>query len=118
VIGPEPLQRALTRAPDVLRAPVDAAVARLLGIDHEPELGRDLELVAAAGDGAPYKLLVRVRAVDLGGVEEGDAELERAIDRLESRRLIATAVGVRHPHATQSLRRYLQAVASQLSSIH
>ena len=46
-----------------------------------PNLVAMTSLVALALDGAADQLLVRVRPVDVGGVEEGDAELERAMQR-------------------------------------
>ena len=45
------------------------------------ELRRQHDLVATTGDRAADELLVRARAVHVGGVEEVDAELERAMDR-------------------------------------
>ena len=112
VIGRQAFERALTRAPDVLGASIDAPIAGVLSVDREPELGCDLELVPAPGDGTPHELLVRIGAVDLGGVEEADSKLERAIDRLQARRLITAAVGVGHPHAPQSLRGYVKSLAA------
>jgi hypothetical protein len=118
VIDAEALKRALAGPPDVLWASVRGPVARRVGIDHEPELGRDLELVALAGDGPPEELLVGVGAVDLGGVEKRDPQLERAVDRRQACLLVAGAVGPGHAHASQALGRYLQALASQSSSNH
>ncbi len=67
VVGAEPLQRAFDREADVRRAAVEPAAA---GVGHEPELGGQHDLVAAALEGAADELLVGVRAVDLGGVDE------------------------------------------------
>src|SRR5437763_800943 len=75
-------ERSVDRDPDVLRAAVgapDAAVA----VRDLAELRRQDDIVAPAPDCAPDELLVRVRAVDLGRVEEVDAELERTLDRAD-----------------------------------
>jgi predicted dehydrogenase len=45
------------------------------------ELGRDHDAVAVGADDAAEDLLAVARAVDVGGVEEGDAELEGAAQR-------------------------------------
>ena len=55
---------------------------------HVPELRRDHDLVAAAGDRLADELLVRDRAVHVGRVEEGDSELERALDRRDRLALV------------------------------
>jgi hypothetical protein len=49
-----------------------------LGVEAEPELGGDDHLVAVGGEGLTDELLVHERAVDLGGVEEGDARAAAA----------------------------------------
>ena len=78
-----------TRASDVLRAAVDAARRGVVRVAHEPELRREHDLVAAAGDRPADQLLVGERAVHVGGVEEGDAELERAVDRRDRLGVVA-----------------------------
>ena len=118
VPDPETLERALACAPDVLRAPVHAPVPGPGTVDREPELRRDLEPLAAARNRAPHQLLVRVRPVDLGRVQERDPEVQRAVDRLEPRALVAAAVGVRHAHAPEPLRRHLEPLASKRPSLH
>ena len=76
-VGPEPLERRLGDLLDVLRPAVQARrLGRLSGAEVEPELGGDDHLVAERGEGLADQLLVRERAVDLGGVEERDAALD------------------------------------------
>ena len=79
VVDAEPLQRGVARGPDVVGAAVDADPAAV-GVALVAELGGELDLVAAAGDGLADELLVGERAVHVGGVEEGHAEVERAVD--------------------------------------
>ena len=59
-------------------------------------------LVAAAGDGAPDELLVGAGAVHVGGVEEGHAELERAVDGARSTPPRRRAVELGHAHAAEA----------------
>ena len=72
---------------------------------HVAELGGEHDLVAAVGDRAADEPLVGERAVHVGGVEEGDAELERAVDRRDRLALVGRSVELRHPHAAESERR-------------
>ena len=79
VVGAEPLQGALDGGADVGRAAVEHAGAAS-GVRHQAELRRHHDLVAATLDGPPDQLLVEEGAVDLGGVEVGDAQVERPVD--------------------------------------
>ena len=91
-VGAEPLQGALDRGADVRRAAVEHAGAAA-GVRDEAELRRQHDLVAAALEGAADELLVGVGAVDLGGVDVGDAQVERPLDGAD--RLGVAAVGSR-----------------------
>ena len=57
-----------------------ALLARV-GVDVQAELGGDHHLVADRGERLADELLVRERAVDLGGVEERDAALDGCADQ-------------------------------------
>ena len=78
---PEPLQRRVGGLPDVLGAAGQARSARPSASKREPELGGDDDLVAERCEGFADEFLVDERAVDLGGVEEGDAALDRRPDQ-------------------------------------
>src|SRR5262249_31609914 len=118
VADAEALERSVDRAPDVLGAAVDAARPGARRVDREAELGGHLELVPTTGDRAPDEPLVGVWPVDLGGVEECHAELERAVDRPKARLLVALAVGPGHAHAAEALGGYLEPLASQSCPVH
>ena len=45
------------------------------------------------------EFLVGVRAVDLGGVDQGDAEVERAVDGADGFGVVGAGAGVRERHA-------------------
>ena len=79
MVNAEPLQRALDRGADVRRGAVDDA-GPATGVRHQAELRRHDDLVAATLDGPADQLLVEVRAINLGGVDVGDAQLERSVD--------------------------------------
>jgi hypothetical protein len=102
VVGAEALQRVLARLLDVLGAPVGGAAARVGGIADDPELRGQHDLVAAIGDRAPDEALVCVRAVDVGGVEEVDAQLDGAMDHGDRLVVVARAVELGHAHAAQA----------------
>ena len=91
------------------RAAVDAEELAVLAA-HVAELRREHDLVAAVGDRLADELLVRERAVHVGRVEEGDAELERAVDRRDRLASSAVAVELGHPHAAESERGDLESL--------
>ncbi|MNJ65227.1 hypothetical protein D3C77_612250 [compost metagenome] len=83
-----------------------AAVENLLFIvvaEGEAELGGDDHLIAHRCQGFAHHLFVQVRAVNLGGIEERDASVNRRSDQRNgflcvSRRAVAMA----QSHATQT----------------
>ena len=106
-VDAEALQRRLAGRADVLRLAADAEeLARRSA--HVPELRREHDLVAAAGDRLPDEPLVRAPAVHVGRVEEGDSELDRALDRRDRLTLVGGAVELGHPHAAEPERRDLE----------
>ena len=55
-----------------------------------------------AGDSAGDQLLVDHRTVELGGVQEVDAELQRPVDGGDRLALVGLAVERRHAHAAEA----------------
>ena len=96
VVGVEPAQRSFDGDADVLGAAVGPDSA---GVRHEPELGGEHHLVAAALEGAADEFLVGVGAVDLGGVDQGDAEVEGPVDGADGFGVVAAGPGVGGGHA-------------------
>ena len=117
MVGGEPPERAFHRLEDALRAAVGAGALLAVG-EAEAELGGDGHLVAAAGKGAAEQFLVRERAVDLGGVEEGAAEFDGAMQRGDRLRLVRRTVGLAHAHAAEADRRDFEALAAELAGGH
>ena len=78
--APRRCERRLAGLAHVLRVAADAEELAVLAA-HVAELGGDQRpLAGPLADRAADELLVRERAVHVGGVEEGHAELERAVD--------------------------------------
>jgi len=90
VVESEPLERALERFVHVLRAAVHLMAAVL--VEDVAELRREDDLVAAVGDRAADELLVLARAVDVGRVDQVDAEVERPVDRGDRLLFVGLAV--------------------------
>ena len=63
----------------------EAGLLAGLGIDAEAEFGGDDHLVAERREGLADHFLVGEGAVDFGGVEEGDAALDRRADQRDRR---------------------------------
>jgi hypothetical protein len=69
--------------------------------DHA-ELGGEHDVVPAALDGAADQFLVGVGAVDLGGVDEVDAQLQGAVDGADGLVVVGSGPGVGGGHAHRS----------------
>ena len=79
VVGAQSPERALDRSPHVVGAAVDDT-GPCPGVGDETELRRHHDVVAPALDGLADELLAVEGAVDLGGVDVGDPEVQRPVD--------------------------------------
>ena len=68
--------------------------APVAGVGDQPELRGQHHLVAAALQRPADQFLVDVRAVDLGGVDERDAQFERPVDGPDGFVVVAARAGV------------------------
>jgi hypothetical protein len=69
----------------------------------EAELGGDDDLFANRGEGLADELFVGERAVDFGGVEEGDAEVDGFVEEGDHFSFVfGGAVGEAHAHAAEA----------------
>ena len=109
VIDAEALERGIARLADVVGTAVDA-YPRSVVTPLVAELRREDDLVATTANSASEKLLIRERAVHVGGVEKVHAEVERAMDRRNRLRVVVAAVELRHAHAAEADRGYLEGV--------
>src|SRR5690606_35170847 len=96
------LQAAFDRVAHILRAAVDAARARVGGVEPDAELGGQEDPVALALQEPAEQFLVGMRAVDVGGVEQGHAPFQRALQGGARLGGVAAAVGEAHAHAAQA----------------
>src|SRR6266849_4866408 len=117
-VGAEALQTGFASGADVFGTPGYFAPGRIIGISHDSELGRDCYFVAPAANRFADQFLVAMRSVSVGGIPEGDAELERALQRVHRLRIVAGPVKIRHAHASESERRYGKAASSEVSYFH
>jgi hypothetical protein len=101
VIDAEPPEGCVARLVDVLRRSVDAEVGPALVADVA-ELGGEHDLVTTPLDCLADEPFVGERAVHVGGVEEGDAEVEGAMDRRDRLCIVAPGVEVGHAHAAEA----------------
>ncbi len=118
VVDAQPGQRGVTGLPHVLGATVDGAPGRVLRIAHDGELGGDDRLVPAGAEGPAQQDLVGVGAVHVGGVEEGEPQVEGAVDGGHRFVIVGGPVEVRHPHAPEPLAGHGQPLAAQCDVLH
>jgi hypothetical protein len=115
VVGLEPAQRAFDHFANALRPAVPLGADLLAALDAKAEFGRDHDLVAAPFQRSAQQLLVGERPVDLGGVEEGAAELDCAMKRRNRLALVRRAIGLAHAHAAEADRGNLEPLAAELA---
>ena len=113
----EPLERRIARLVHVLRPPVDPEPGPVRAA-HVAELRSEHDAVTLTFDSAPHKLFVRVRAVYVGGIEEGDAELEGAVNRGDRFGVVATRVEVGHAHAPEAERGDDEPLGTEFALFH
>ena len=92
VVAAEALERRVDRPPHVLARAAGSVPVRSLHV--HAELRRDDEVVRAAGEGLPDDALAGARSVDVGGVEERDAGIDRSGENLERRVTVDPAAEV------------------------
>ncbi|MNR10705.1 hypothetical protein D3C85_1269690 [compost metagenome] len=116
VIDAEAAQAALDRAAHIGGRAVGHSRAVRLAVD--PELGGDESLVATPLQRLAHQDFIGVGAVHLGRVEQGDAQVECAVDHRNGLGLVGAAVKGAHAHAAQTDGRDLRAVTAQLAHLH
>src|SRR5436189_3565915 len=99
-VGAEPLERAL----DTFSDDLGPAVLSLLAVHVlDAELGGDHHLFSERLERFTHELFILIRTVDLGGIEERGAALERRADERDHRLLVGRrAVALAHPHAAEA----------------
>ncbi len=117
-IGLQTLQCLVGHRPDLFRPAVHAALATI-GIEVETEFRSDHHLLAEGRERFSQKLLVLIRAIGLGRVEEGHAAFKRPPDQccrfLNIRR---RAITITQPHAAETDDRDFQSALSKFTLLH
>ena len=108
-VDPEPLQAHIAGLPDVFRAAVDAVGAA--GFWVWPNLVARTTLSRLPFKRAAEQLLVLAPAVHVGAVEMVDPEVDRLVQELDRRLVVAGAVGAGQRHAAEPDRQHLRPVA-------
>jgi hypothetical protein len=102
----------------VLRPAGEAHLAAV-GVEREPELRSNHDVVADGSQRLPEELLVREGTVGLGGVEECDAALDRAAEQRDHFLSVSGgALAAGHAHAAEAEGRDLQAVLPERALLH
>ena len=103
-LDPQPLERAFAGALDIGGGGIDPGHAVV--VIAETELGRDHHRIALAANGTTDQFLIDQGAIDFGGVEQGHAQLNRAVDGRDALRLVCLTVHIpadtRHRHAAET----------------
>ena len=82
------------------------------------ELHLQEDLAPPAGQGFPDQKLVVAHAVEVAGVEDGDAGVEGRVDCCDALGPVRRPIDVRHPHAAEADRRDLGTVLAELACAH
>jgi hypothetical protein len=80
----------------------------------------DDDLLAHGREGLADEFLVAIRAVDLGGVEEGDSAVDRGAQQVDHLAAVARvrAEALAHAHAAEPERGHLQLAGAQDALVH
>jgi hypothetical protein len=118
-IGPEPLQRSVGDLADVSGPAIQADLLAGFGIDLEAELGGDRDLLAERRKRLADHLFVGERSIDLRGIEEGHAALDRRADQSDALLPVeGGAVTKVDPHASEADRGNFESAFSKLACLH
>ena len=118
IVGPEPAQRIAEEVlhrerPRIVAQPIAADVAERTELDAD-----DDAVTLAPGKRFADQHLVVAHAVEIAGVEEGDAGIESGVDRGDALAAVGRAVHVRHAHAAKPDGRDLGPSGAEPSMIH
>src|SRR5713101_5504419 len=117
-LNAESLEAPIARGTDVLRFAADAANIWIGFAANDAEFRSDEILVALSAGSAADQLFVVAVPIHVRGVEEIDAKFESAVNRGHGLSVVATAVKVRHTHATEAKGGDEWSVFSKLTSFH
>src|SRR5947208_8298447 len=117
-VNAEPAQARFACLLHVLGFAVNAAKTWRIRVAQDSELRRDDNSMAFAANSASEQLLIGVRTINVGGIEEGNPKVDCAIDSGERFHIVVVAVEFRHAHTAESDRRNNRSAASKFSLFH
>src|SRR5713101_9393580 len=109
----KPAQTSFACFTHVIGFPADPAKLRLFWIAQNSKLRRNHNLFATTFERAAEQFFIGMRPIHVGGVEECDAELKRAMDCRDRFLVVASAVKIGHAHAAESQGGNYRAAASK-----
>jgi hypothetical protein len=118
VVNSEAAQAGLAGGANVFRLAIYVARGGVVWVANDSELGGEHDLVALAFDRLADQFFVLVRSVDVGGVEEVDAEFEGAVKGGDGFVVVASAVKLGHAHAAESESGNREASMSKMARFH
>jgi hypothetical protein len=118
VAYPEPLQGLLARLLHVCGAPINAPNRRISRRADDAKLRGQYDPVPSSPDRPSDQLLVAKRPVHVRGVEEGDTEVQRTVNRRHGFRVLAPAIELGHPHTSQAERGHVELLGAELPLLH
>src|SRR5438067_11302274 len=91
-INAEPAQTRFARLLYVLWFAVNPAKSRRLRVTQDSKLCRDNSAMAFAANSASHQFLIRVRTINVGGMEKSNPSIYSAIDAGDRLRTVAAAI--------------------------
>ncbi len=120
-LDPEALERSLDGLLDMLGLTVQPRRARpcVAAAQIEAEFGGDDQLFAERSESVSHQVLVRVGAIDFGGIEERDAAFDGGAEKRGHLLLVlGRTIRKAHAHAAEAERRYFQITVSEFTLLH
>src|SRR5580704_19645849 len=100
--NPQAAQTLFAAFTDVLGTSAYAALIGIVRIAHDPEFRRDDYLASPLLNRSSDELFVAAHAVDVCGIEQGDAAIDCPMNRGDGFLLIRIAIKLGHAHAAQT----------------
>src|SRR5215471_5397701 len=101
-VDAESIQAGVATGTDILRLTADAANIGIGAIANNGELGSKENFVAAVANGLADQDLVVAVAVDIGSIQEIDAQFDGAMDCGDRFGVVARAIKFRHAHTPKA----------------
>ena len=114
----EPLQAGLAASAHVFRLAAHAAHVRVGAVAHDAVLRGEKYLFTAIANGLADENFVVAVAIDVGGVQEIDAEFNGAVNRGDGFGVVPRAIKFRHAHAAKAQGRNERSDLSKFAELH